>query len=47
MIDELLGCLVVELLVFDEKDDNFFLIIVNEVNYENLNFVCSRRGNII
>nr|XP_044624036.1 mitogen-activated protein kinase kinase kinase 19 [Equus asinus] len=47
LTDELLGCLAAELLALDEKDDNSSPITPNEANHENLNLVCSRRGNTI
>lgn len=47
MTDELLGCLVEELLALDEKDNNSCQIMTNEADAKNLNLVFSRRGNTI
>nr|XP_021497086.1 mitogen-activated protein kinase kinase kinase 19 [Meriones unguiculatus] len=45
LTDELLGCLVEELLALDEKDSSSCQIMTNEADAENLNLVFSRRGN--
>ncbi|NP_035867.2 mitogen-activated protein kinase kinase kinase 19 [Mus musculus] len=47
LTDELLGCLVEELLALDEKDNNSCQIMTNEADAKNLNLVFSRRGNTI
>ncbi|XP_040592976.1 mitogen-activated protein kinase kinase kinase 19 [Mesocricetus auratus] len=47
LTDELLGCLVEELLALDETDNSSCQIMTNEAEAENLNLVFSRRGNTI
>ncbi|XP_021054875.2 mitogen-activated protein kinase kinase kinase 19 [Mus pahari] len=47
LTDELLGCLVEELLALDEKDNSSVQIMTNEADAKNLNLVFSRRGNTI
>ncbi|XP_036057736.1 mitogen-activated protein kinase kinase kinase 19 [Onychomys torridus] len=47
LTDELLGCLVEELLALDETDNSSCQIMTNEADAENLNLVFSRRGNTI
>ncbi|XP_035298518.1 mitogen-activated protein kinase kinase kinase 19 [Cricetulus griseus] len=47
LTDELLGCLVEELLALDETDNSSCQIMTNEADAENLNLVFSRKGNTI
>ncbi|KAL1775174.1 mitogen-activated protein kinase kinase kinase 19 isoform X1 [Sigmodon hispidus] len=47
LTDELLGCLVEELLALDETDNSSCQIMTDEADAENLNLVFSRRGNTI
>ncbi|XP_051003258.1 mitogen-activated protein kinase kinase kinase 19 [Acomys russatus] len=47
LTDELLGCLVEELLALDEKDNSSCQIMTNEADAKNQNLVFSRRGNAI
>ncbi|XP_028730768.1 mitogen-activated protein kinase kinase kinase 19 [Peromyscus leucopus] len=47
LTDELLGCLVEELLALDETDNSSCQVMTNEADAENLNLVFSRRGNTI
>ncbi|XP_032771036.1 mitogen-activated protein kinase kinase kinase 19 [Rattus rattus] len=47
LTDELLGCLVEELLAIDEKDNNSCRIMTNEADTRDLNLVFGRRGNTI
>ncbi|XP_059136184.1 mitogen-activated protein kinase kinase kinase 19 [Peromyscus eremicus] len=47
LTDELLGCLVEELLALDETDNSSCEIMTNEADAENLNLVFSRRSNTI
>ncbi|KAL6085291.1 hypothetical protein STEG23_033104 [Scotinomys teguina] len=47
LTDELLGCLVEELLALDETDNSPCHIMTNEADVENLNLVFGRRGNTI
>ncbi|XP_008830674.1 mitogen-activated protein kinase kinase kinase 19 [Nannospalax galili] len=45
LTDELLGCLVAELLELDEKDNSSCQTMANETEMENLDLVLRRRGN--
>ncbi|XP_076797194.1 mitogen-activated protein kinase kinase kinase 19 isoform X2 [Arvicanthis niloticus] len=47
LTDELLGCLLEELLALEEKDNSSCQIMTNEADAKNLNLVFGRRGNTI